>query len=414
MLLQFSCSNYRSIKDRIVFSTIASKDTSLSEQLISFKSRKLTKISAIYGANGSGKSNFISALNLAKYIILNSVNHQPGFGVVQQPHKLSPMDTPSSFDFQFVTHNIRYEYGFSVKNNLIDSEYLFFYPNGRVSKIFERTSMKITFGSKYKSSFDLALQACKDNRLLLSCVANFSPVEEVVNAFLFFSQELVIYGTKLDESRQNNWMELSLQKLEKEPLLKEEFLQMLQNFGTGITNVSIKTSKEKENNSPGLFSSVSSLPSTAMVGYPSFQTNLITEESTGIKKLFEIICPLIDFVRGGAVIFWDEIELGLHEAIVRQLIKWFYAYYPDSQSQLIFTTHDTSLLDLKLFRRDQIWFTELKPENRATDLYSLLEIKDVRKSENIAKGYISGRYGAIPMLNETFSPAPRQTALGEA
>lgn len=413
MLLQFSCSNFRSIKNRIVFSTLASKDTSLSERLIAFKSRKFTKISAIYGANGSGKSNFINALNIARAIILNSVNHQPGMGVVQQPHKLTSVDTPSHFDFQFVTHNTQYEYGFSVKNNRINSEYLYFYPNGRVRKIFSRTEQKFTFGTNYKSKFELALQACKENRLLLSCAANFSPVEEVVNAFLFFSQGMMIYGTKIDEPRQNNWLEISLQKLEKEPLTKREFIRIMQLLGTGVTDIQVKTKQITIQEAPipepfktltaALGTIQEGLQYNAQVGYPAFQTDLVTEESTGIKKLFEIICPLIDFIKSGAVIVWDEIELGLHEAIVRQLIKWIYIYCPESKAQLIFTTHDTSLLDLKLFRRDQIWFTELKTGDRSTDLYSLIEIKDVRKSENIARGYISGRYGAVPMLNETLS-----------
>ena len=86
---------------------------------------------------------------------------------------------------------------------------------------------------------------------------------------------------------------------------------------------------------------------------------------------------------------------------MHQIVKLFYFLIPDKFAQLIFTTHDTSLLDLELFRRDQIWFTQLTSE-RATELYSLVEIKDVRKHENIAKGYIAGKYGAIPMLNKAF------------
>ena len=79
-----------------------------------------------------------------------------------------------------------------------------------------------------------------------------------------------------------------------------------------------------------------------------------------------------------------------------------YAMLPEKFAQLIFTTHDTSLLDSELFRRDQIWFTQLKPETRSTDLYSLVEIRNVRNNENLAKGYVEGKYGAIPVLNESF------------
>lgn len=89
----------------------------------------------------------------------------------------------------------------------------------------------------------------------------------------------------------------------------------------------------------------------------------------------------------------------MHESIVQQIIGLFYTIEPEKFAQLIFITHDTSLLSMDLFRRDQIWFTELT-EERATDLYSLVEIKDVRKNENLTKGYITGKYGAIPMLNQ--------------
>lgn len=111
------------------------------------------------------------------------------------------------------------------------------------------------------------------------------------------------------------------------------------------------------------------------------------------------LCPIIDIIQQGKVLIYDEIETSLHESIAKELIEIFLRN--NHNSQLIFTTHDTNLLDLSLLRRDQIWFTELIKENRSTQLYSLADIKNVRKDENIAKGYISGKYGAIPMLNKT-------------
>ena len=128
----------------------------------------------------------------------------------------------------------------------------------------------------------------------------------------------------------------------------------------------------------------------------------MTEESSGIRKLFEIVCPIIDILQKGKILICDEIEYGLHESIVQYIVKSFNKVNKDSAAQLIFTTHDTSLLDLSIFRREQIWFTQLN-EDRATDLYSLLEIKNVRKSENISKGYVDGKYVAVPMLNSSFA-----------
>ena len=142
---------------------------------------------------------------------------------------------------------------------------------------------------------------------------------------------------------------------------------------------------------------------TAKVKYESFETDLMQEESTGIKKIFAILCPLIDIIVNGKVLICDELESSLHEALVYGLVKLFISTESEKFAQLIFTTHETGLLNLDLFRRDQIWFTELTKKERATDLYSLAEIKNVRKEENFGKGYIAGKYGAIPMLNLNFA-----------
>ena len=123
----------------------------------------------------------------------------------------------------------------------------------------------------------------------------------------------------------------------------------------------------------------------------------IEKEPTGIKRLFEVLCPLIDIIENDKVLLWDEIEIGLHSSILDTLIKIF-INEKDSKAQLIFTTHDISLLNLDNLRRDQIWFTELDKEERKTDLYSLSDFKNIRKTDNISRNYIEGRYGAIPFI----------------
>ena len=125
----------------------------------------------------------------------------------------------------------------------------------------------------------------------------------------------------------------------------------------------------------------------------------MTEESVGVRKLFEMLCPFIDIIIRGKVLVCDELEASLHESILHGLVTLFRQIKSEKFAQLIFTTHDTSILDLDLFRRDQVWFTEISQDSRATELYSLAEIKNVRKGENVSKGYIMGKYGAIPMLN---------------
>lgn len=414
MLLQFSCGNHRSIKEPVTFSMIASKDKTAIERLKCFNNHTfVTRIAAIYGPNGSGKSNFISAIAFAKNLIVNSLKYQPGNLLAQAPHKLLSVSTPSTYDFQFVYQNIRYAYGFSIINNLIDEEYLYYFPNKRKVKIFERKGMEIFPGNQYKNSFILSRDALKENRLFLTCSANYSQVKEIENAFLFFNQDVVIYRTNVDEPAGNNWFEYSINLMEKDPSVKKTFLRFMDALGTGIRDIKTKIEVIDINQTedlPEILKNIIASDSSkngnvtnfqAKIVYDNFETDLKSEESTGIKTLFQIICPIMDILTKGKILIFDEIETGLHEAVVRNIIELFYKLNQDQFAQLIFTTHDTSLLDLELFRRDQIWFTELTKE-RATDLYSLIEIKDVRKHENIEKGYIHGKYGAIPILNQSF------------
>lgn len=382
MILQFSCSNHKSIKKRVTFSAIAGSDDTFEETLKTFANVRVMRSAVIYGANGSGKSNFISALNFMCSLVRESMKHQPGQGIFQAPHKLNTSEVPSEYDIQFVKNDIRYAYGFSIVKNVVKSEYLYFFPKGRQVKIFERTDLEIKPGDKYKNAFNVSLGVLKDNRLFLSCAANYTNIKEIEAAFLFFTTDIVVYNPHV-----NNWIEYSIQLMQQNEEIRKYFLNVLQALGTGIKNIKVKFEANRME---------------AKLIYDAFETDLMAEESTGIKKLFEIVCPIIDIINNEKVLVCDEFETGLHEAVVYHIVKLFHEARKDKFAQLIFSTHDTSLLDTSLFRRDQIWFTQLDKE-RATDLYSLVEIKNVRKTENLAKGYISGKYGAIPMLNRNFS-----------
>lgn len=400
MLLEFSCSNHKSIKDRVTFSMLASKDDTMEETLKEYSKYQILRSSVIYGANGSGKSNFLDAIMFMQYLVMNSINFQPGQIIFQKPHKLSESRVPSAYQIHFVKDGIRYVYGFSIVERLVEEEYLYYFPKGRQVNIFERKSDNtVISGKKFKGSFDLSLSALKENRLFLSCAANFSKVKEIEKVFLFFSTDIVVYSPEV-----NNWMEYSLKLMEKDENTKRIFLDFLSKLGTGIKNIDIKTEKVTiesreflEENSD--FAEWKKMIATVI--YDGFETNLKAEESSGVQKMFEILCPIIDIIKHGKVLLCDEFEKGLHEKIVHFIIETFKNAGKEPFAQFVFSTHDTSLLDSELFRRDQIWFTELK-EDRSTDLYSLAEIRNVRKTENLLKGYISGKYGAIPMLNQNF------------
>lgn len=409
MLLEFSCSNHRSIRDEILFSAIAGTDRTHAENIEKVADVEILKSSVIYGANGSGKSNFIDAISFVKNLVSNSINHQPGQGILQVPHKLDGYERKSNYKLQFIVDGIRYAFGFSLKNMLVVEEYLYYFPNGRQTKIFERTDEDYSAGRNFRNRFNSCKDVLKPNRLMLSCAANFSSVDEVTAAYRFFNDELVIYNSV----NQDNWMNYSLHQINANEHIKAIVLKFLDALGTGIKDIRVDIKKEELDIShlPPILSDefkkillqekIATI--SAKVIYEGFETDLISEESTGIKKLFGILCPFIDIMVNGKVLVFDELESNLHESLLFGLVKQFVNVRGSKPAQLIFTTHETGLLNLDLFRRDQIWFTEIKLADRSTDLFSLTEIKNVRKDENFGKGYISGKYGAIPMLNLNFA-----------
>lgn len=409
MLLEFSCSNHRSIRDEILFSAIAGTDRTHAENIEKVADVEILKSSVIYGANGSGKSNFIDAISFVKNLVSNSINHQPGQGILQVPHKLDGYERKSNYKLQFIVDGIRYAFGFSLKNMLVVEEYLYYFPNGRQTKIFERTDEDYSAGRNFRNRFNSCKDVLKPNRLMLSCAANFSSVDEVTAAYRFFNDELVIYNSV----NQDNWMNYSLHQINANEHIKAIVLKFLDALGTGIKDIRVDIKKEELDIShlPPILSDefkkillqekIATI--SAKVIYEGFETDLISEESTGIKKLFGILCPFIDIMVNGKVLVCDELESNLHESLLLGLVKQFVNVRGSKPAQLIFTTHETGLLNLDLFRRDQIWFTEIKLADRSTDLFSLTEIKNVRKDENFGKGYISGKYGAIPMLNLNFA-----------
>lgn len=300
-------------------------------------------------------------------------------------------------------------YGFTLKEFLVTDEYLYYVPKGRQTKIFERSDKGFSTGRKFVGKLATCNDVLKPNRLLLSCAANFSNVSEIIDAYRFFVEELVVYNPL----NQNNWMNYSLYQMSSNPQMKNAVITLMQDLGTGIKDidVTIDTKKIESSQLPDFLSeefknlllkqNIDAI--TAKVKYDNFSTDLMQEESVGIRKLFALLCPLIDIMANNKTLICDELETSLHEAVLYKLINVFMNLPISNNSQLFFTTHETGLLDLDIFRRDQIWFTELTPEERSTVLYSLAELKNVRKDEKYSKGYISGRYGAIPMLNVDFA-----------
>lgn len=409
MLLEFSCSNHKSIREKVFFSTLAGTDTTYEDKIYIFDGLRVLKSAVLYGANGSGKSNFIDAISFMKYLVTNSISNAPGQGIRQVPHKLEGFKKESAYKIQFVSNKVRYAYGFSIKDMIVTDEYLYYFPNGRQTKIFERSLEEFSAGSKFRGRLNTCKDVLKPNRLLLSCAANFSTVEEITDAYRFFADDLVIFKP----GNEDNWMNYSLYQIYKDKRIKDAVITFMNELGICIKDIEVSIDKKQleSSNLPSFLSDEFKKillekkfdAIDAKVVYDSFKINLLNEESSGVKKLFGMLCPLIDIMANGKVLICDEIESGLHESLVFGLVKLFAEVNNNKFSQMIFTTHETGLLNLDVFRRDQIWFTKLREDDRSTDLYSLVEIKNVRKEDNFNRAYILGKYGAIPMLNLNFA-----------
>ena len=407
MILEYTCENYRSIKEKVIFSMLASKDNSFENLLIDYKGIQINKVAAIYGANGSGKTSFLDSLNFLKLLVCNSNNHQPGDKIRQVSHKLAKQNDPTTYTIQFVKEDVRYAYGLSYTPEQIISEYLYYFPNGKQAKIFDRDTNEVSFGERFKKDFESILNFMKPNKLFLSVAANYSAVKEAELVFLFFKEDLIFYPLPLEIG---NWLEYSIERFTNDARLKKIFIDFMQSVNIPIQRIDTKFEKTKmtpefvPDNIPDeikpLFAQAKEVTrSEANIDYGVFSVDL-NDESKGTQKLFEVFGPIIDIIFKDKILVWDEMETSLHPCIVKEILKLIMRGKQDSKAQLIFSTHDTNLLDLNMFRRDQIWFTELH-KDRETDIFSLTDLKNVRKDENISKGYMNGKYGAIPLVQNS-------------
>lgn len=364
MLIEFRCSNHKSIREEILFSMLAGSDSAHGEQLLSAGDLRLLHTAVIYGANGSGKSNLLDALEQLRAWVLGLCPLR------QTPHKLSA-DIPSRYTLQFLWEDVRYVFTCTLLGKTVSEESLCAFPGGRRTTVYTRTLEELQMCGRFRAKLS---QADISPSALLASTA--PPIPPVLALRRFLAECLAPYHLTAPGERMKDALNLL-----RRDQIKTAVLALLGTLGTGILDLRISGTTDEPR---------------AETVYTDFSTDLLEEESSGIRRMIEFLCPLVDMLCTHRVLLCDEPEAHLHELLLPRLIRGIRQVIPESRAQLIFSTHSTGLLDLALFRRDQIWFTELRSGDRSTELYSLAEIRDVHPNENIRLGYLAGEYGAVP------------------
>lgn len=418
MLLDFTVGNYRSFYEKKTFSMHAQKlSEGAKENVFSTKSYDILKTLAVYGANSSGKSNLVKALQTMKLCVLISVKLNPNEALLYEPFLLLKDNTaPTLFEVSFLQDDYCYRYGFSYIQTEIVDEWLFRKTTVRSKEqtLFIRTKEGIAFEDKMFPEGTGLESKVNDNRLFLSLCAQLGG--EVSNKVIswFESDFNVVSGLNNQEYRGFS-KSLFHQKKEASREAMNLFKKLKLGFGEISTHeeeITIPNDAPKElmalltkvaGQKKIEIESVHNLYNKKGASCGSVRFSFDEKESSGTRKLFDMSGPIFDTLEKGAVLVIDELDAKMHPLISQEIIRLFNNPEKNPQNaQLIFTTHDTHLLSTKMLRRDQVWFTE-KNDAEQTDLYCLIDIvlPDGTKPRNDAsyeKNYIAGRYGAIPYI----------------
>ncbi len=393
MLLEFRVKNFKCFRDEQVLSLVASSDDSLPENIILDNEKgklRLLRSIVIYGANASGKTSILEAIDFARYFVLSSIERMSNRQIFVRPFLFDSESStlPSHFEFSFLQNGVRYQYGFTVNSERVLEEFLFYAPRGRTALYFERKwengKYQYSFGDTYRGGREVPYSKTREDALFVTTGAAFNnPVlQEVLKWFSTISVEMYPtyaiqnYPLYIDESYHQGIRDL------------------LRYADLGIEDF---RSKEAANLIDGIEGNTYEILHRSQGG--QLVAVPLKTESEGTQHIFYLGNVVLPVIKQGGLLIVDELDASLHPLLVRALVEIFHnAEINRNNAQLIFNTHDTTLLDPTLFRRDQVWFTE-KDADGAAHLYSLLEYSP-RKGESMARGYLQGRYGAIPLISD--------------
>ncbi len=380
MVLEIRLGNIFSFRDEVTLDLQAAKIQTkkvreLEGNLFTVDGEQMLKSVALFGANASGKSNVIKAIRACVGMVRSSHNYNADTKFAISPFKFeNGEDKPSSFYIRFLLDKIEYEYSFSFMHDEIITEVLYYYPNGRRSLVFSRDESRGTekkdiyeFKTAIKRPFDVADNTSR--KALYVSRASQMDREIAQKIFLFFCNDIVLDYQMADMD--------SLDALFK--ARKEQMLEVLRTADSDIVDFKI------QNNAITTYHRTN----------PSVPFDFETEESEGTKTLFRMMLRVIGIIHDGKLLLVDEIDNSLHTQLVEFVIGMF---NHSDHAQLVYTTHNTHLLNTDFQRRDQVYFVN-KREDGSSDLYSLFDFKDFRDTLDMEKAYLQGRFDAIPYIS---------------
>jgi AAA15 family ATPase/GTPase len=409
MVLEIKLSNFFSVNDEVILDLRAGniktqKSKSLQNNVFEYKENQVLKSVALYGANASGKSNILKTIMFCNAMVFES--HQNNENSVFNFKKFKfngYKNKPSSYFIRFVIDEIEYCYSFSLNLKEILTESLYYYPKGKKAKIFVRNESagktkreKYSFGASIiKRPFDVAEST--SNKTLFISRASQMDRELAKKIFNYFNRDFILRHSNHSIKNIDKLIESNKKLLLKALQLADsdiiDFKQTLQKKKGKNIKANIQTEEFSVEETE-----IESLEIKTYHRYsPGVSFDFITEESDGTKQLFILMLTILDVVRNNKTLLIDEIEKSLHPKIVEYIIEIFNA---SNKAQLIFTTHNTNLLDLNKFRKDQIWFVNKKTDG-GSDLYSLYDYSDFRDTMDLEKAYLQGRFDSIPIIDDS-------------
>ncbi len=418
MLLQFSVENFLSFREPQVLSMLAAEGVDHPPHMVMEgpEGKKVLRCAAIYGANASGKSNLIKALEFGTNLALDG--EEPGEPLDLSPFRLDRdcAAEPTCFEWHLAVGSTQYSYGLEVDTTSVLSEWLFETRAGKEEVVFERERQHLSLGPclkrepKRASFLGFVAEGTRKNQPFLA-EARQRNVQELEPVTLLIERTRCV--------RPHTPVGSIFDLMRHESTFRAFLTTLLQQAASGVLDVRIELGTEHdwdlmlstpERMQQAERSGFREKGSGPLMTLATFRADSrgnevrfnMLEESDGTQRLVHLAPLLFDIERGrpDLVFAIDELERSLHPLLTRAFLSRFFA--STGNSQLLFTTHDTNLLDLNILSRDAIWFTEKDPAG-ATVLYSLAEYKGDQISQlgpQIERGYLQGRFGAIPFLGD--------------